>query len=70
MTKRLEEVEEENAKLKATVEKMEELRVLGQHSAVMECEASDTFMARDRAEAKLAKLSEELTSFRAMHTEL
>ena len=39
-TKRLEEVEEENAKLKEAVAKMEEkLRVLGQHSAVMECEA-------------------------------
>ena len=44
--KRLEEVEEENAKLKKAVAKMEEeLRVLGQHSAMMECEASDASMA-------------------------
>jgi hypothetical protein len=45
-TKRLEEVEEENAKLKeALAKKEEELRILGQHSAVMECEASDASMA-------------------------
>ena len=70
-TRRLEEVEGENAKLKETVAKMkEELQVLGQHSAVMECEASDASMARDRAEAKLAKLLEKLTGLRAEHIEL
>ena len=70
-TQRLEEVEEENAKLKETVAKMEEeLRVLGQHSVVMECEASDASMARERAEAKLGKLSEELAALRAEHVEL
>ena len=59
--KRLEEVEEENAKLKEAVAKMEEeLRILSQHSAVMECEAADAYMERDRTEAKLRKLSEEL----------
>ena len=48
----------------------EELRVFGQHSAVMKCEASDASMARDRAEAKLAKLSEELKGLWAEHIEL
>ena len=49
-TKWLEEVEEENAKHKEAVAKMEEeLRVLGQHSAAMECEALDASMARERA---------------------
>ena len=61
-TRRLEEVEGENTKLKETMAKVEEeLRVLGQHLAMMECEASDASMARDRIEAKLAKLFEELT---------
>ena len=69
--KRLEEVEEENAKLREVVAKMEEeLRVLGQHSAVMECEVSGASMARQRAEAKLGKLSEELMGLRAEHVEL
>ena len=54
---KLEEVEEENAKLKEVVAKMEkELRVFGQHLAMMECKASDASMARDRVEAKLAKV--------------
>ena len=48
----------------------EELRVFGQHSALMECEASNASMAWDRAEAKLVKLSEELTSLWAEHIEL
>ena len=64
---KLEEAEEENAKLKEAVAKTEdELRVHGQHSAVMECEASDASIA----EAKLAKVSEELTGLRAEHIEL
>ena len=69
--KRLEEVEEENAKLKEAMAKMEEeLRVLGQHSAVMECEALNASMARQRAEAELGKLSEEFTGLRTEHVEL
>ena len=44
-----------------------ELRVLSQHSAVMKCEASNASMARQRAEAKLGKLSEELTGLCAEH---
>jgi hypothetical protein len=35
------------------------LRVLEEHSAIMECEASDASMARDRAKAELAAMSEE-----------
>jgi hypothetical protein len=55
---RLSEVEEENANLKKAVAKHEEdLRVLAEHSAMMECEASDAGKARDRAEVKLSKLS-------------
>jgi chromosome segregation ATPase len=58
---RLTEVEEENATLKKAVAKHEEdLRVLAEHSAMMECEASDASKSRDRAEAKLLKLSEEV----------
>jgi hypothetical protein len=68
---RLEEVKEENAKLKEALAKRdEELRILGQHSVVMECEASDASMARERAKAKLGKLFEELTGLRAEHAEL
>jgi hypothetical protein len=48
----------------------EELRILGQHSAVMECKASDASTAWVRAEANLGKLSEELTGLRAEHAEL
>ena len=46
LPKSLEKVEGENAKLKEAVAKMEEeLRVLGQHSVVMECEASEASVA-------------------------
>ena len=49
--KRLSKVKGESVKLKEAVVKMEEeLRILGQQSAVMECEASDASKARDRAE--------------------
>ena len=69
--KRLEEAEEENAKLKEAVAKMEEeLRVIGQHSTAMEDEASDASMARQRAEAELDRLFEELTGLWAEHVEL
>jgi chromosome segregation ATPase len=62
---RLSEVEEENANLKKAVAKHEEdLRVLAEHSAMMECEASDAAKAKDRAEAKLPKLSEEIERLR------
>jgi hypothetical protein len=48
LKKKLEEAEEENAKLKVVIAKHEDdLRVLGEHSAVMECEASDASKARD-----------------------
>jgi hypothetical protein len=43
-------------------ENEEDLRVLRQHSAMMECEVSDASKARDRAEAKPLKLSEEVKS--------
>jgi chromosome segregation ATPase len=66
LQKRLSEIEEENAILKRSVAKHEEdLRVLAEHSAMMECEASDASMARDRAETKLLKLSEEIERLRS-----
>ena len=69
--KRLKKVEEENVKLKEVMAKMEEeLQILGQHSVVMECEASDASQAQDRVEAKLAKLFEELKGLQAEYTEL
>ena len=69
--KRLEEAEEENAKLKEAAAKMEEeLRVLGQHFTAMEGEASDASTAQQKVEAKLDKLSKELTGLRAKHAEL
>jgi chromosome segregation ATPase len=67
----LAEAEEENARLKAMVAKHEDnLRVLGKHSAVMECEASDASKARNRAKAELATMSEEFESMRARHSTL
>jgi predicted nuclease with TOPRIM domain len=58
---KLTEAEEENATLKKAVPKHEEdLRVLAEHFATMECEASDASKVRDRAEAKLSKLFEEV----------
>jgi chromosome segregation ATPase len=69
--KKLAEAEEENARLKAVVAKNEDdLRVLGEHSAVMECEASDASKARDRARAELATLSEEFQGLQAKHSAL
>jgi putative NADH-flavin reductase len=65
------EVEEENATLKKAVAKHEEdLRVLAEHSAMMECEASDASKARDQAEAKLSKLSEEVERLRSENIKL
>jgi hypothetical protein len=64
-------VEEENAKLKAVIAKHEDnLRVLGEHSTLMEYEASDTSKARDQAKVELAAMSEEFESMRAMHVAL
>ena len=58
LRKKLSESEQENGKLKKTLAKRdEELLILGKHSFVMQRKAS---MARDRAEARLAKLSKEL----------
>jgi chromosome segregation ATPase len=60
LKKRLAKAEGENAKLKEVVAKKEEdLLVIGQHLAVMECEASNASKARDRAQAELAKLFKE-----------
>jgi chromosome segregation ATPase len=71
LKKKLAEVEEENAKLKAVVAKHEDdFRVLGEHSAVMECEASDASKARDRARAELATLSKGFKGMRAKHSAL
>jgi septal ring factor EnvC (AmiA/AmiB activator) len=71
LQRRLSEVEEENANLKKSAAKHEEdLRVLAEHSAVMECEASDASKARDRAEARLSKLSEEIESLRSENVKL
>jgi chromosome segregation ATPase len=46
------------------------LRVLREHSAVMECEASDASKVRDRVGAKLATLSKEFESMQAKHSVL
>jgi uncharacterized protein with GYD domain len=60
LKKRLAKAKEENTKLKEDVAKKEEdLLVLGQHSVDLECEAFDASKARDRAEARLAKIFEE-----------
>jgi chromosome segregation ATPase len=68
---RLSEIEEENTNLKRSVAKHEEdLRVLAEHSAMMECEASDALKARDRAETKLSKLSEEVERLRSENEKL
>jgi hypothetical protein len=37
----------------------DDLQVLGEHSVLMECEASDASMVRDRAKAELATMFEE-----------
>jgi hypothetical protein len=61
LQRRLSDVEEENANLQRSVAKHEEdLRVLAEHSAMMECEASDASKARDRAETRLSNLFEEI----------
>ena len=71
MNKELDEAKEENIGLKKSLAKQnEEILILGQHSSVMEREASEASMARDCAEAKLAKLSEEFKSLQAEHVEL
>jgi chromosome segregation ATPase len=71
LRKKLTEAEEESANLKKVVAKHEEdLRVLGKHSAMMECEAFDASKARDRAEAKLSKLSEEVELLRSKNAQL
>jgi chromosome segregation ATPase len=59
LKKKLVEVEEEDSKLKeAMAKKEEDLLVLNQHSADLECEASDASKARDQAQAELAQLFE------------
>jgi chromosome segregation ATPase len=71
LKKRLVEAKEENTKLKEAVAKKEDdLLVLGQHSTVMECEASDASKARDRVKAELTKLFEEFKGQQAKHAEL
>jgi hypothetical protein len=69
--KKLAEAEGENTKLKEIVAKKEkDLQLLGQHSALMECEASDASKAKDLAKVGLSKLSEEFTSLQAKHSSL
>ena len=71
LRKKLVDIVQENAKLRETLAKQdEELLILGRHSSVMQCEASKASMAKDQAEAKLAKLFEELKSLQAEHAEL
>jgi hypothetical protein len=71
LQRRLSEVEEENANLKKSVAKHEDdLRVLAEHSAMMECEASDASKARDRAEAKLSTLSADIEHLRSENVKL
>jgi predicted nucleic acid-binding Zn-ribbon protein len=60
LKKKLVKAKEENAKLKAVVAKNEEdLRVLREHSTMMESKAFNASKARDRAKVELTKLSEE-----------
>jgi chromosome segregation ATPase len=71
MKKKLADAEEENAKLKAMIAKHEnDLQVLGEHSTLMKCEASDASKGRDRAQAELATMSEEFEGMRARHSAL
>jgi predicted nucleic acid-binding Zn-ribbon protein len=71
LKKRLVEAKEELAMLKKVVAKNEEdLRVLGEHSAMMVCEAFDASKARDRVKAKLSKLSEEVEGLCAKNAKL
>jgi predicted nuclease with TOPRIM domain len=71
LKKKLAEAEGENAKLKEAIAKMEEdLQLLGYHSALMECEASDASKAKDRAEASLSKLSEKFMGFQGSQIRL
>jgi chromosome segregation ATPase len=48
----------------------DDLRVLGEHSAMMEIEASDASKRRDRALAKLASMQEEIQGTRAKSASL
>jgi predicted nucleic acid-binding Zn-ribbon protein len=71
LKKKLAEAKEENARLKENLAKQnEEILILGQHSSVIEYEASEASMARDRTEAKLTKLSKEFKSLQVEHVEL
>jgi hypothetical protein len=71
LRKKLVEAEEENARLKAVNAKHEDdLRFLGEHSALMKCEASAASKAKDRAKVELATMSKELEGMRAMHSAL
>jgi chromosome segregation ATPase len=71
LQRRLSEVEEENANLKKSVAKHEDdFRVLAEHSAMMECEASDASKARDRAEAKLSTLSADIEHLHSENVKL
>jgi chromosome segregation ATPase len=68
LEKELAEAKEENAKLRATVAKHEEdLRILREHLAVMECKASDASKVKDRVMLELAKLSEEFKGLQVKH---
>jgi chromosome segregation ATPase len=64
LRKELAEAKEENVRLKATKHE-DDLRVLADHSAMMEIEASDASKRRDRAVAKLASMTEEIQGTRA-----
>jgi chromosome segregation ATPase len=71
LKKKLNESEEEKARLKETLANQEEeFLILGKHSSVMEYDAFEDSKARDRVKAKLAKLSEEFKSLQAEHVEL
>jgi septal ring factor EnvC (AmiA/AmiB activator) len=66
LRKKLAKAEWENAKFKETVAKQnEDLLTLGKHLSKMECEDDKASMAKDRVEARLAKLSEKFKSLQA-----
>jgi predicted nucleic acid-binding Zn-ribbon protein len=71
LKKKLTDIEEENTKLKESLARQdEELLNFSKLTSVVQYEASEASMVRDRAEAKLAKLFEEFKSLKAEHFKL
>ena len=68
LRKKLAESEEENAQLKETLARQDkELILFNRLMSKVQCEAFEASLARDRAESRLAKLSDELNNLKAKH---